>query len=94
MIRSFKSRETEKIFSRQKADSVPEDVQRTALRELRSLDRSLIAREDWLKAADHVPSGDAGRYAIALDEHWRLLFQWRDGHAYEVEIENGKGPLP
>lgn len=27
-----------------------------------------------------------GQYSIRINERWRLCFQWRDGHAYAVEI--------
>ncbi len=27
-----------------------------------------------------------GQYSIRVNDQWRLCFEWRDGHAYEVEI--------
>jgi toxin HigB-1 len=93
MIRSFKSKETEKIFSRQKSTLFPDEVQRLALRELRLLDQSPVAKEVWM-AANHngdgaVRNGDAGRYTITFYEAWRISFEWRDGHAYDVDIVDG-----
>jgi proteic killer suppression protein len=27
-----------------------------------------------------------GQYSIRVKDRWRVCFEWRDGHAYEVEI--------
>ena len=32
-------------------------------------------------------SGDRkGQYSIRINAQWRICFEWRDGHAYDVEI--------
>jgi toxin HigB-1 len=32
-------------------------------------------------------TGDRKRqYSIRVNDQWRVCFEWRDGHAYEVEI--------
>ncbi len=40
MIRSFRDKETEKIFNRQRSRKLPSDIQPIALRKLRMLNRS------------------------------------------------------
>ena len=27
-----------------------------------------------------------GQYSIRINEQWRICFEWKDGHSYEVEI--------
>ncbi len=27
-----------------------------------------------------------GQYSIRINKQWRACFEWRDGHAYDVEI--------
>lgn len=27
-----------------------------------------------------------GQFSIRVNDQWRVCFEWRDGHAYEVEI--------
>ena len=27
-----------------------------------------------------------GQYSIRINQQWRICFQWRKGHAYDVEI--------
>ena len=32
-------------------------------------------------------SGDrAGHHSIRINDQWRICFEWRDGHAWQVEI--------
>jgi proteic killer suppression protein len=32
-------------------------------------------------------SGDrAGQYSIRINDQWRVVFRWRDGHAHDVAI--------
>jgi toxin HigB-1 len=92
MIRTFKSKETEKIFSRQKSQLFSDEIQRIALRELRLLDQSVAAKEAWVRLnhnGDTQRQGDAGRYSIPVYDQWRISFEWRDGHAYDVAIVDG-----
>lgn len=28
----------------------------------------------------------AGQYSIRINRQWRICFEWRDGHAWQVEI--------
>jgi len=86
MIRSFKSKETEKIFSRRRAALIPEEVQRSALRELRHLDQSEFVKDSWVAANGNGHGADVKRYAIPLQEEWRICFEWRDGNAYDVYL--------
>jgi len=91
MIMTFKSREAERIFSRQRASRIPEEVQRSALRRLRSLDRAFSVEADWQPVLNgtEIP---LSRYSIAIDDQWRICFDWRDGQIYNVEILNGHCP--
>lgn len=55
---------------------------------------------EWLEAAHalddlRVPPGNrleklkgerAGQYSIRINDQWRICFEWRDGHAWDVEI--------
>ena len=89
MIRSFKDRETEKLFLRQRSRAVPSDLRRVALRKLLQLDAADTL--DDLK----VPPGNRlerlrgnrkAQYSIRVNEQWRVCFEWQQGDAHEVEI--------
>jgi proteic killer suppression protein len=89
MIRSFKSKETEKIFNRQRSRKLPQDMQQVALRKLRMLNRAVSLQDLRVPPANHLEklSGDRnGQYSIRINDQWRICFEWRDEGAYEVEI--------
>lgn len=89
MIRSFKSKETEKIFNRQRSRKLPQDMQQIALRKLRMLNRAMNIQDLRVPPANRLEklSGDrAGQYSIRINNQWRICFEWRDEGAYEVEI--------
>lgn len=45
MIKSFKNKETEKIFNRQRSKKLPTDIQQIALRKLRMLNRATTLQD-------------------------------------------------
>jgi proteic killer suppression protein len=84
MIKSFKSKETEKVFSRQRSEQLPDEIQRLALRELRMLDQALAVQDNWLPTRNG--SDIVNRYRVAIDDRWQISFRWHNGQADEVEI--------
>jgi toxin HigB-1 len=89
MIRSFKSKETEKIFNRQRSAKLPPDIQQVALRKLRMLNRAITLPDLQVPPANRLEklSGDrAGQYSIRINDQWRICFEWQDGDAYNVEM--------
>jgi len=91
MIRSFADPETERIWHAERSRKLPSDIQQTARRKLRLLDR--IVRLHDLR----VPSGnrfeqlkgyDPLRYSIRINDQWRVTFSWSDGGAENVRIED------
>lgn len=89
MIQSFKDAEAEKIFQRQRSRRLPPDIQQVALRKLRMLNRAQTLHDLRVPPANRLErlSGDrAGQYSIRINDQWRVCFEWRDGHAWQVEI--------
>ena len=89
MIRSFKCRETEKIFSRLRSQKLPQDIQQVALRKLRMLNRAVTLNDLRVPPANRLEKlrGDrAGQYSIRINERWRICFEWQDGDTHNVEI--------
>ena len=89
MIRSFKSKETEKIFNRERSTKLPPDIQQVALRKLRMLNRSVTLQDLRVPPANRLEKltgNRAGQYSIRINEQWRICFEWREGNVYEVEI--------
>lgn len=89
MIRSFRDKETEKIFKRQLSRKLPTDIQRIALRKLRMLNRSLTLQDLRVPPSNRLEklSGDrSGQYSIRINVQWRICFVWNDGDSFDVEI--------
>lgn len=89
MIKSFRCRETEKIFMRQFSRKLPEDIQRIARRKLEILDGAETLEDLNIPPSNHLErlrSDREGQYSIRINDQWRICFEWRDGDAYGVEI--------
>ena len=89
MIKSFKCKETEKIWQGKLSRKLPSDIQERALRKLRQLNASLTFDDLRIPPGNHLEtlSGDrVGQYSIRITKQWRLCFVWLKGDAYEVEI--------
>jgi len=72
VIKSFRGRETERVWSREYSKRLPRDIQERALMKLQQL---------------NAAGGDRkGEYSIRINKQWRICFRWRDGHAFDVEI--------
>jgi proteic killer suppression protein len=88
VIRSFRSRETERLFHRESARRF-KSIERQALRKLDILD----AAPD-LRALSTLPGNRfenlkgnrKGQHSMRINDQWRICFVWHEGHAYEVEI--------
>lgn len=89
MIRSFRCRETEKIFNRERSRRLPPDIQQVALRKLRMLNRAITAidlRTPPANRLEKLRGKREGQWSIRVNDQWRICFEWRDGNAYNVEI--------
>ena len=89
VIKSFKDRETQQIFTRQRSRRLPSDIQQVALRKLRMLNNAHALNDLQVPPANRLEklAGDrAGQYSIRINDRWRVCFAWRDGDAYDVEI--------
>jgi proteic killer suppression protein len=89
VIRSFASKETEKIFNRQRSRKLPPNIQQIALRKLRMLNRGVTLNDLRVPPANRLEklSGNRkGQHSIRINQQWRVCFEWREGDAYDVEI--------
>ena len=89
MIKSFKDKETEKVYERLYSKKFQQEIQRTALRKLRMLNnaRSL---QDLLSPPgnrlEKLKGNRTGQHSIRINDQWRICFAWRGSDAFEVEI--------
>ena len=89
MIKSFRDRDTERLFRREPVKKLGADVQRVALRKLRMLDAAMILDDLRLPPGNRLEKlrGDRkGQHSIRVNQQWRVCFRWRAGNASDVEI--------
>ena len=89
MIRSFKSKEAEKLFHRFRSKKLPQDIQQIALRKLRMLNRSTSLQDLKVPPANRLQrlkGNREGQYSIRINDQFRICFRWVKGDAYDVEI--------
>ncbi|NIA29526.1 MAG: type II toxin-antitoxin system RelE/ParE family toxin [Actinobacteria bacterium] len=89
MIRSFKCKETEKIFDRRFAKKFPNDIQRVALRKLRMLNQAKTLKDLLVPPGNRLEALKGirkGQNSIRINDQWRICFEWYENDAYNVEI--------
>jgi toxin HigB-1 len=89
MIKSFKDRDAERLFLRERVKRFGPDVQRLGLRKLRMLDAATVIEDLRIPPANRLEKlkGDrTGQHSIRINRQWRICFVWRSGDAHDVEI--------
>jgi len=89
MIRSFKCKETERLYRRLRCRKLPPSVQRVAMRKLWLLDAATRLSELRIPPGNRLEplSGRRkGQHSIRVNDRWRICLRWDDGDAYDVEI--------
>jgi toxin HigB-1 len=89
VIKSFRSRDTERLFLREPVKALGPELQRIGLRKLRMLDAAASLDDLRIPPAKRLEKlkGDrSGQYSIRINQRWRVCFVWRAGDAYDVEI--------
>ena len=89
VIRSFRDRDTERLWARRGSNRLHPDLQRAALRKLTILDAAELL--DDLRAPpgnrlEKLAADRAGQHSIRINQQWRVCFTWSSGGADEVEI--------
>ena len=88
MIQSFRRADTERLFHRESVRRF-KAIERQALRKLDMLDAAPDLRTLSTLPGNRLEPLKGSRraqFSIRINDQWRLCFEWRDGHAYQVEI--------
>ena len=89
MLRSFGSKETEKIWNGIRSPKIPPEIQKVGRRKLRMINNSIDLNDLRIPPSNRLEklSGNLKEYhSIRLNDQWRIMFKWQTGHAFEVEI--------
>ena len=88
MIRTFRDKETEKVFLRQFSRRF-QAVAAVAKRKLDHLNAATSLLDLAAIPGNQLEAlkGDrAGQHSIRINDQFRICFRWKDGDAHEVEI--------
>lgn len=91
MIRNFDDAETEGIWRGERSRGLPWNIQNTARRKLRAINRARkphdlrVPRGNRL---EELKGNRKGTYSIRINDQWRICFRWVDGDAHDVRIED------
>lgn len=89
MIKSFGNKDTEKIWNGKRTKSLPLEVQKIGRRKLRMINNAIDINDLTIPPANRLEKlkGDLKKYySIRINKQWRIIFKWKNGNAFEVEI--------
>lgn len=89
MIKSFGDKETEKIWNGIQSKKLPAEIQNVARRKLRMINNAQNVNDLRIPPANHLEklSGNlSGLYSIRINNQWRIIFNWENDNAFEVQI--------
>jgi proteic killer suppression protein len=89
VIRSFGSKDTERVWHEQYVKRVDRTVQRATLRKLELIHAAKDVEDLRVPPGNRLELlvGDRrGQYSIRVNAQWRLCFVWREGGADNVEL--------
>ncbi len=89
MIKTFRDKETEKIFNRFVSRKLPQNIQHLARRKLIILDAATELNALSVPPGNRLEAlkGDRkDQHSIRINDQWRICFRWKAGDAYDVEI--------
>jgi proteic killer suppression protein len=89
MIKSFKSKETEKLFQGQFSSKLPQAIQRSAAIKLEVINAATVLETLRVPPSNYLEGlqGDRqGQHSIRINRQWRICFTWKGSDAFDVEI--------
>ncbi|WPP47972.1 type II toxin-antitoxin system RelE/ParE family toxin [Catalinimonas niigatensis] len=89
MIISFGSKQTKSVWDGERVPKWPIEIQKIGRRKLRMLHNSQNIADLRIPPSNRLEklSGNlSAYYSIRINDQWRIIFQWDNGQASEVEI--------
>lgn len=89
MINSFGNKETRKIWEGEGIRGLPVEIQEMARRKLRMLNNSQNVSDLMIPPSNRLEKlkgNFKSFYSIRINDQWRIIFQWKNGNAEQVEV--------
>ena len=90
MIKSFKDKETEKIFNQEFSKRIPQNIAKVALRKLLMIDASETLSDLKAPPANRLEAlhgNREGQWSIRINDQWRITFVPVSGGSDYEDVE-------
>ena len=89
MIKSFRHKGLAELFERRQTARGRQDLRARCLRRLDALDAAEVLDDLLVPGFDlHALAGRPRRHTIHVNGPFCITFEWVDGHAWRVDLEN------
>lgn len=89
MIKSFGSKESQRIWEGTRSKKLPSNIQDVCRRKLRMINNAVDIDDLRIPPANKLEKLKGKMkdyYSIRVNLQWRIIFKWTNGNAFEVEI--------
>ena len=89
MIKSFRCKETKRVFSRRFSKKLPVSIQESSRQKLVILDSATTLNDLRIPPGnrlEELKDNREGQHSIRINRQWRICFEWKNGDSYNVEI--------
>lgn len=89
MIKTFRDKETERIYCGNRSLKLDQSIQRIAYRKLKMLNNAFDLIDLLAPPSNRLEKlkGDRnGFYSIRINDQYRICFRWENQDAFDVEI--------
>jgi proteic killer suppression protein len=89
MIKSFGDKETQMIWEGFRSKKLPNEIQNVARRKLRMINNAqdiVDLRIPPANRLEKLKGNLVGFHSIRINKQWRIIFQWINNDAFEVQI--------
>ena len=89
MIKSFRCKETKRVFSRRFSKKLPVSIQEGSRQKLVILDSATTLNDLRIPPGnrlEELKDNREGQHSIRINRQWRICFEWKNGDCYNVEI--------
>ena len=91
MIKSFADKRTAAIFAGYVVRGLPAQIQKRARAKILAIDAALQLDDLRIPPDNRLEAlrGDRkGQHSVRVNDQWRICFAWRNGEAWDVEIDD------
>lgn len=89
MIKTFRDKDTERVFRRLRVKRFSLPIQKLAQRKLDLIDGAELVDDLRIppgNCLEKLSGARKGQYSIRINDQWRICFRWKSGQALDVEI--------